>query len=144
MTCTEFLSLIKSRNAKITPTAHQNQISLLNAALQQRRYAILPKPILDLYNVVGSLNLGNGYIFGPNEIDRTNQYPIPSILKVNDDISRYGKTVGKTVFGRNDLFWFAFDAFGNFYMLDNLTLTPLRKYDDAYKCMFDCLIAGKF
>ena len=65
------------------------------------------------------------------------------ILKVNDDIAPLGKTVGKTIFGRNDLFWFAFDAFGTFYMLDNLTLTPLRRYDDAYRAITDCLISGK-
>lgn len=144
MTCSEFLSLIQNRNAKIMRPAGANQIILLNAALQQRRYAILPKPILDLYKYVGAINIDSGYIFGPNETPRQNTYPIPGILQINDDIAPYGKTAGKTVFGRNDLFWFAFDAFGNFYMLDNLTLTPLRKYEDAYKCMFDCLIAGKF
>ena len=65
------------------------------------------------------------------------------LLKINDDISVLGKTVGKTIFGRNDLFWFAFDAFGTFYMLDNLNLTPLRRYDDPYRAMTDCLISGK-
>ena len=144
MTCLEFLSLIQNKNAKIMRPAHQNQISLVNAALRQRHYAVLPKQMLELYARVGAINLGNGYIFGVNETNRGTLYPIPSILQVNDDISTYGKTLGKTIFGRNDLFWFAFDAFGNFYMLDNLTLTPLKKYDDAYKCMFDCLIAGKF
>lgn len=144
MTPTEFLSQIKARNAKIMPPARQNQIILLNAALQQRRYAILPHTLLDLYNIAGAINLGNGYIFGPDEVERNQNYPIPSILQVNDDLSSLGKTVGLTIFGRNDLFWFAFDAFGTFYMLDNLTLTPLRRYDDPYKCIFDCLIAGKF
>lgn len=144
MTLTEFLSQLKSRGARIMRPARQNQIILLNAALQQRRYAVLPKVLLDLYTVVGAINLGNGYIFGPDEIIRDKNYPIPSILQVNDDISSLGKTVGRTIFGRNDLFWFAFDAFGTFYMLDNLTLAPLRRYDDPYKCMFDCLIAGKF
>jgi hypothetical protein len=50
---------------------------------------------------------------------------------------------GKTVFGRNDLFWFAFDAMGNCFMLDNLTLSQLRKYDNPYRAMLDCLIVGK-
>jgi hypothetical protein len=143
MTCSEFLSAIQSRGAKIYAPAHQNQILLLNGALQQRRYAMLPQSINELYSMVGAINLDTGYIFGPNEIMRDTTYPIPSILKVNDDIAPLGKTVGKTIFGRNDLFWFAFDAFGVCYMLDNLTLSPLRKYDDPYRALTDCLIAGK-
>lgn len=143
MTCTEFLSAMQSRGAKIYAPAHTNQILLLNGALQQRRYAMLPQSINELYTMVGAICMDTGYIFGPNEIMRDSTYPIPSILKVNDDIASMGKTVGKTIFGRNDLFWFAFDAFGTFYMLDNLTLTPLRRYDDAYHAMTDCLISGK-
>ena len=143
MTCTEFLSAMQSRGAKIYAPAHTNQILLLNGALQQRRYAMLPQSINELYTMVGAICMDTGYIFGPNEIMRDTTYPIPSILKVNDDIAPMGKTVGKTIFGRNDLFWFAFDAFGTFYMLDNLTLTPLRRYDDAYHAMTDCLISGK-
>ena len=143
MTATEFLEQMKSRGAYITPPAHQNQISLLNGALQQRKYAMLPHALLELYKYAGAINLDTGYIFGPDEIKRQKTVPIPSILKYNDDISVLGKTFGKTVFGRNDLFWFAFDAFGTFYMLDNLTLSPLRKYSDPYRAMIDCLIAGK-
>ncbi len=143
MTCSEFLSTMQSRGAKIYAPAHQNQILLLNGALQQRRYAILPQSIKDLYTLIGAINLDTGYIFGPNEILRDKTYPIPSILKINDDISILGKTVGKTIFGRNDLFWFAFDAFGTFYMLDNLNLTPLRRYDNMYNAITDCLISGK-
>ena len=143
MTATEFLEQMKSRGAYIAPPAHQNQISLLNGALQQRKYAMLPHALLELYKYAGAINLDTGYIFGPDEIKRQKTFPIPSILKYNDDISVLGKTFGKTVFGRNDLFWFAFDAFGTFYMLDNLTLSPLRKYSDPYRAMIDCLIAGK-
>lgn len=143
MTCQEFLATIKSRGAKIAPPAHANQIMLLNGALQQRRFAMLPPEISELYHHAGSINLDTGYIFAPDETPRNNTYPIPSILKINDDMSVLGKTFGKTLFGRNDLFWFAFDAFGVFYMLDNISLAPLRKYDDGYRAMFDCLIAGK-
>ena len=143
MTTSEFLSLMQSRGAIIAPPAHQNQITLLNGALQQRRYAILPAVLSELYQHAGAINLDTGYILGPNEIKRQKTFPIPSILKYNDDLSKLGKSFGKTIFGRNDLFWFAFDAFGNYYMLDNLTLSPLRKYDDPYRAMIDCLIAGK-
>ena len=98
MTCSEFLSAIQSRGAKIYAPAHQNQILLLNGALQQRRYAMLPQSINELYSMVSAINLDTGYIFGPNEIMRDKTYPIPSILKVNDDIAPLGKTVGKTIF----------------------------------------------
>ena len=143
MTCSEFLSAMQSRGAIIYAPAHQNQVLLLNGALQQRRYAMLPALLAELYSQVGGINLDTGYIFGPNEIMRKSTYPIPSILQVNDDIAPLGKTMGKTIFGRNDLFWFAFDAFGTFYMLDNLSLMPLRKYNNLYQAMTDCLISGK-
>ena len=143
MTFQEFLSFVKSRGALFYAPAAQNQINLLNGALQQRRYAMLPRTMNEFYKTIGAINLDTAYIFGPNEIIRENAYQIPSILKVNDDIAHYGKTLGKTIFGRNDLFWFAFDAFGTFYMLDNLNLTPIRRYEDPYKALADCLISGK-
>ena len=59
------------------------------------------------------------------------------------NLSNIATIRGKTVFGRNDLFWFAFDAFGTCYMLDNLNLRVLKKYDDPYRAMLDCLIVGK-
>ena len=105
---------------------------------------MLPRAMIDLYAITGSLNLDTGYIFGPIEIMRNGVFPIPDILTINNDIAPLGKTSGMTIFGRNDLFWFAFNAFGQFFMLDNLTLKPLRKYDDPYRAMIDCLIAGKF
>ena len=82
MTCTEFLSAMQSRGAKIYAPAHTNQILLLNGALQQRRYAMLPQSINELYTMVGAICMDTGYIFGPNEIMRDSTYPIPSILKV--------------------------------------------------------------
>jgi hypothetical protein len=52
MTLEEFLSFAKSRGAQLFPPAASNQISLLNGALQQRRYAMLPHVILELYKNV--------------------------------------------------------------------------------------------
>ncbi len=143
MTPTEFLSAMKSRGAIIAPPATINQITFTNATLQQHRHAMLPQTFIDLFTMAGGINLGSGYIFGPNEIARNGLYPIPNIVRVNDDIAPLGKTTGKTIFGRNDLFYFAFDVFGTCYLLDNLTLNPLRRYDDMYRAMIDCLIAGK-
>ena len=143
MTTEEFLSAIKSRGAIFAPPATINQITFTNASLQQHRHALIPQALINLFTKTGGINLGNGYIFGPNEIARTNLYPTPSILQVNTDIAPLGKTTGKTIFGRNDLFYFAFDAFGAFYLLDNITLNPMRKYDDMHRALTDCLIAGK-
>ena len=143
MTCDEFLSFIKTRGAHITPPATINQITLTNTALQQRRRAMLPTFMSELYQRTSGINLGNGYIFGPNEIPQGLRFPAPTILSINDDMATIPQTSGKTIFGRNDLFWFAFDAFGVCYMLDNLTLSPLRRYDDPQRALTDCLIAGK-
>lgn len=144
MTCKEFLDFIKSRGALIAPPCEPNQITLANTYLQRMCTAMLPAFMTELYTLTGGINVGTGYIFGPTEIKYTpNGYPIPSIIKVNQDIAAIDAIRGKTVFARNDLFWFAFDAFGTCYMLDNLSLRPLRKYDDAFRAMTDCLAAGK-
>ncbi len=138
MTCSEFLSSIKSRGANIAPMAAPNKISMANALLQQNNCAMLPEFMQQLYSQTGGINLGSGYIFGPDDTSYSSRHSAPSIAKINQDTPIHGKTI----FGRNDLFWFAFDIFGTCYMLDNLTLKPLRKYDDPFKALTDCLIAG--
>ena len=144
MNTNEFISLIKSRGATVYPPASVRDIELANNALQSRRCAMFPAIFNDLYKFASAINLGNGYIFGPIESARGVRFPIPSIVDINVELAGIATLRGKTIFGRNDLFWFAFDAFGTFYMLDTLTLRVLRKYDDPYRAMSDCLIAGKF
>ena len=144
MNMVEFLSLMKSRGATIFPPANARDIELANNALQARRCAMFPGRFIDLYKNTSAINLGNGYIFGPIEVSRGTRHPIPSIVDINVEICGLGALRGKTIFGRNDLFWFAFDAFGVFYMLDTLNLRVLRKYDDPYRAMSDCLLGGKF
>jgi hypothetical protein len=143
MTLEEFLSLIKSKGAHFTPPVSNNQITFTNATLQQHKLPILPRTFINLFTITGGINLDSGYIFGPNEVSRLNLYPIPSILDVNLDFARTQKNIEKTIFGRNDLFYFAFDAFGKCYLLDNITFKTLRSYDDCIKAISDCLIAGK-
>lgn len=144
MTCNEFIDFIKSRGALIAAPCTPSQISIINTYLQRMQMAILPTFMTELYATTGGINIGTGYIFGPNDAKYTpNGYPIPSIIKINQDITSIPAIRGKTVFGRNDLFWFAFDAFGVCYMLDNLSLRVLRKYDDPFRAMTDCLAAGK-
>ena len=144
MNTNEFLSLIKSRGATVYPATAARDITLANNALQARRCAMFPAIFTDLYKSASAINLGNGYIFGPVECVRGTRFPIPSVVEINLEMAGNNALHGKTIFGRNDLFWFAFDAFGTFYMLDNLNLRILRKYDDPYRAMSDCLIAGKF
>ena len=144
MNMTDFLSSMKSRGATIFSPTPAHDITLANNALQARRCAMFPALFNELYKNASAINLGNGYIFGPIEIARGAKHPIPSIVDINVEMSGIAALRGKTVFGRNDLFWFAFDAFGAFYMLDNLNLRVLRKYDDPYRALSDCLIAGKF
>ncbi len=142
-TQTEFLSALETRGIQTAPPVSAAQISYTNTALQRLRAAMLPMYMIDLYGAIGGARLGAGYIFGPMYIAYDTTYPVPNIIKINEEISSIPAIAGKTVFGRNDLFWFAFDAFGTCYMLDNLSLRPLRKYDDPYRAMIDCLNGGK-
>ncbi|MDL2295974.1 hypothetical protein LJC18_04175 [Lachnospiraceae bacterium OttesenSCG-928-E19] len=143
MTRDEFLSSIKSNGATFAPPSPDNLLSLTTSALQNLRAAMLPEFIIELYKITGGIVLGDGYIFGPAENKTMHKYPVPTIVQINTEIAHVESMRGKTVFGRNDLFWFAFDAFGTCYMLDNLTLRPVRKYDDPWRALTDCLIVGK-
>lgn len=143
MTINEFLSLMKSKGARIFPPASSTNINVVNTNLQDMRVAILPMFFQELYKNCSGITLGSACIFGITEIDRGIKYPLPSIVQINKDINGNKNLSGKTIFGRNDLFWFAFDAFGNCEMLDNITLSTLRKYDDPYRAITDCLIIGK-
>lgn len=143
MTRDDFLSSMKSHGAMLAPAATDSSITLISNGLQTIRAAMLPLFIIDLYKETGGIVLGDGYIFGPTENRVTKKFPVPTILQINNEISGLPNMRGKTVFGRNDLFWFAFDAFGVCYMLDNTTLKPLRKYEDPWRALTDCLIVGK-
>ena len=139
----EFLSLIKSRGAQCIAPTELTNINIANTNLQNMQTAMLPAFLQDFYTKCFGITLGSACIFGPTEIERGTKYPLPSIVEINKDMIGTKKLAGKTVFGRNDLFWFVFDAFGTCFMLDNLNLSILRKYDDPYRAMIDCLIVGK-
>lgn len=139
----EFLNIINSRGATFAPAAQIGAINIINMNLQKIRAATLPKFLTDLYQTCGSIKLGNGYIFGTNEFGRPGKHPIPNIFQINNELTNLAILRGKTIFGRNDLFWFAFDSFGKCTMLDNCELNTLRRYDDPYRAMLDCLVGGK-
>ena len=143
MNTNEFLSSMKSRGANIFPATNMTAITVANTNLQEIRAAMLPAFLMNLYQYCFGITLGSTCIFGPTTIDRGIKYPLPSIFEINRDVRDNKNLFGKTVFGRNDLFWFATDALGKCYMLDNLTLSVLKTYDDPYRAMNDCLIIGK-
>ena len=144
MNIDEFLSNIKTKGALVWGPSNARAIEFANSNLQQKKCAMLPNQIISLYMKTAGINLGTGYMFGPSELQNGANFPIPSIVQINEELRNIPALKNKTLFARNDLFWFAFDAFGAFYMLDNLNLRILRKYDDPYRAMSDCLIAGKF
>ncbi|MCL2331825.1 MAG: hypothetical protein FWC61_04790 [Proteobacteria bacterium] len=145
MTKIEFLSEMKSRGAIMLPCASDRALELAQSALQQMRAAMMPMDLLDMYrHDAGGILLGDANIFGAQEQDRpAAMYAVPGIVQVNRELGGIGGMRGRCIFGRNALFWFGCDAFGNAYMLDNLTLAPLRKYEDIFRAMTDCLAVGK-
>ncbi|MCQ2562484.1 MAG: hypothetical protein MJ158_02635 [Alphaproteobacteria bacterium] len=144
MTIQELLSLLSQKDAVLVPVSQVTNISIINVNLQKYGASLLPAFLVDLYKSTGGIHLGSAYIFGPTEINRDLKAPIPSIVDINKDNSLNKPLFGKLIFGRNDLFTFATDLIGNCYMMDNSTLTILRKYDEPFKAILDCLIIGKF
>ncbi|MCL2748811.1 MAG: hypothetical protein FWE50_01930 [Alphaproteobacteria bacterium] len=143
----EFLSLMKNSGAIMLPVVTDEEIGVTRTSLQQLQAAIIPMAFIDFYkNVAGGIILGDAEVFGLSEFKRETPqiaYFVPSILQIGREFSGFPQMRGKTIFGRNGLFWFAFDAFGNCFMLSNVNLAPLRKYEDIYKAISDCLAVGK-
>ena len=141
----DFIDQIKSQGAILLPASTDRAIVLAQNALQGMRSAIIPTDFIDLFhNDCGGIILGDSEIFGPEEHDRPgSSYSMPSIIQINREINGLPGMRGRTVFGRNGLFWFCFDAFGYCYMLDILNLNPMRKYQDSWRAMLDCLAVGK-
>ena len=139
----QLLESLKRHNAFFAPAASDGQITILNMNLQKIRAAMLPSALIKLYQVCGGIRIGNGYIFGPNEYKTGRAHPVPDILQTNQELTNIPAMRGKTVFGRNDLFWFVFDTSGTCMMVDNIGLQTLRKYDDIYRAIYECLAGGK-
>jgi len=144
MTTKDFLQFVQERNGLVAPVGTPGKTTIININLQHIKAARLPDYMIELYENCGCIKLGTGYIFGTTAFSRDGKHPIPTIFEINNELTNIQKLRGKTIFGRNDLFWFAFDVFGKCYMLDNLELNILREYDDPYRAMMDCLIGGKF
>ncbi len=144
MIMTDFVSQLKNNGAFAASGATDRALELAQNSLQQMRAAMLPMQLIEFFKAAGGMALGDACIFGPSEFSVRTEHPTPNIVNINREITNLAGIRGKTVFGRNALFWFAVDAFGNSYLLDNLNLNPLRKYEnDVFKAISDCLAAGK-
>lgn len=137
------LESLKRHNAFFAPPIPDGQFAILNINLQKIRAATLPTEIINFYKTCGGIKLESGYIFGPNEFKVGASRPVPNILETNQELTNISSLRGKTIFGRNDLFWFAFDALGTYTMLDNVGLQILRKYKDPYRAIYECIAGGK-
>lgn len=146
MNTNDFISLLQTNCAILLPVSSARTLELTQNNLQNMRIAMIPMDLLEIYkNVAGGIILGDANIFGPDKYDRVPaDYELPDMVSVNRELSGNKSLSGKTIFGRNQMFWFAFDAFGRFYMLDVLTMRPLRDYGtDAVRAITDCLMFGK-
>lgn len=143
MTLQELLIFAKNKHAFMSTTPTIGQITLTNKNLQRINSATLPEYMIELYKICGGIRLGSACIFGPNEIKNSNKYPVPTIFKINEELFTNKNIKEKTIFGRNDLFLFAFDNLGKCFLLDNTSLKPLKQYTDPYKAMADCITLGK-
>jgi len=146
MTREEFFAELSNRNAVLLPVASDRAIELAQNSLQTMRAAMMSLDMIDIYKrIAGGIILGDSNIFGPEKFDRAAyNYEIPDIVNVNREVSNINALRNKTIVGRNQMFWFAFDAFGTFYMLDLLNFNSLRKYENGpYRAIMDCLAVGK-
>jgi len=139
----QLIESLKKHGAFFAPAVPSSQMTILNMNLQKIHAAMLSIEFIKFYQICGGIKLGNGYIFGPNEFKTGATHPIPSILQINQELTNISTLRGKTVFGRNDLFWFTFDTTGTCAMTDNIGLGILRKYDDIYRAIYECVAGGK-
>lgn len=143
MTQNDLIKILSERGAFFANAVNVGQINRVNINLQGLHAATIPTFMNKLYQQCGGINLGSGYMFGPSEFTVGNKHPVPNIFELNRELTNIPALHVKTIFGRNDLFWFAFDSFGKCEMLDNIGLNSLRKYEDPYRAIFECIIGGK-
>jgi hypothetical protein len=143
MTNERIKHLVES-GAVFLPPSNAREVGLANAALQRVGAAILPGFLTDFYYSRGGAILGDACVFPVGDTDRPDRgYVMPGIDKINRDLAGFATLRGKTVWGRNQLYWFSADVSGNLYMHDVLTLRMLRKYDNFGAAVSDCLLVGK-
>jgi len=140
----EKIAYLEDSGAKFLPPSNMRALELANAAFQQMKAAILPKALGDFYLAYGGAILGDACVFPVEDTMRPGRnYELPGIVKINRDMTRFQVLRGKTVWGRNQIYIFSADVAGNLYMHDVLTLQVLRKYEDFYAALTDCLLVGK-
>ena len=140
----EKIEYLKKAGAVFFPSAGARALNLANAAFQQMKASVLPTAMGAFYAAYGGAVLGDACVFPIEDTDRPNRnYVMPGIVKVNRDMIDFPALRGKTIWGRNQFYWFSADVAGAICMHDVLTLTVLRKYGDLGAAIADCLLAGR-
>ncbi len=141
----EFLKELQNKKdvAIMLPAASERAIEIAQGSLMQMQCAMLPMDLMRFYMRHDGIICGDAQIFGVTEYNRDGRmYILPSIITVNKELMAYKVLRGKTVIGRNGLFWFAVDSSGVVWMLDVMTLSPVKKYASIYRAMYECLLVG--
>jgi hypothetical protein len=126
------------------PGSGARAVELANAALQQMKASVLPRSLAELYAACNGALLGDACVFPIEDADRPGRnYIVPGIVKINRDLAGLPLLRGRTVWGRNQIYWFSADVAGTLRMHDMLTLSVLRTYDDLGAAFTDCLLVGK-
>jgi len=140
----EKIEYLKRAGAVFFPPGAARALNLANAAFQQMKASVLPTAMGTFYASYGGAVLGDACVFPIEDMDRPNRnYVMPGIVKVNRDMIDFKALRRKTIWGRNQFYWFSADFVGAICMHDVLTLTVLRKYGDIGSALADCLLAGR-
>ncbi|MDR1027626.1 MAG: hypothetical protein LBL46_04385 [Rickettsiales bacterium] len=134
---------LTENGAVFFPAGNTRALELASAALQSMKAAVLPKIMTDAYQAAGGAVLGDACWFGLEDAARPVGYEMPSIVRVNREMSGFSVLRGFTIWGRNQMYSFSANAIGEIWMHDMLTFQRLRKYDDFWTALTDCLMVGK-
>jgi hypothetical protein len=135
---------LEESGAVFLPPPSARALELANAALQQMKASVLPAAAAGFYKAHGGALLGDACVFPADDADRPDRrYVFPSLVGINRDLTGLSGLRGKTVWGRNQFYWFSADVAGKILMHDILTLSVLRDYADFGAAITDCLLVGK-
>ncbi|MCL2629175.1 MAG: hypothetical protein FWD33_00545 [Alphaproteobacteria bacterium] len=111
------------------------------AALQGMGKLMMPAGLVEFFQNFGAVVLGDAEIFAPMPA-AIGKMRTRTIIEVNGDMSASTPIGGKTVFGRNQLFWLVVGDDFKFHLLDLYTMRPAKAYDDVNLAVRDCLLVG--
>ncbi len=143
----EFLKILESKKniINLNSGANERDIEFAQANLMQIKCSMLSPDLVKFYKRFNGLSCQDSVIYGLKQIENLRRgYFIPSILDVNKDMMTFSNVLkGKTIIAKNSLFWFAVSLDGFVWMLDLMTLTPVKKYTSIYQAFYDCILVGE-